>query len=70
MLAGIAMGVFKSPEDAVEKCVKEFLKRETQETSPIILFNPSHNNFKDYIVDDFQLINYNPQPNIKMEIAL
>ena len=53
----------------IEGC-KEFLKREPQETSPIILFNPSHNNFKDYIVDDFQLINYNPQPNIKMEIAL
>ena len=53
----------------IEGC-KEFLQRKSQETSPTILFNPSNNNFKDYTVDDFQLINYNPQPNIKMEIAL
>lgn len=53
----------------IEGC-KEFLKRESQETSPIILFNPSSNVFKEYSVDDFQLINYNPQPNIRMEIAL
>ena len=49
---------------------KEYLDRDSQEVAPTILFSPSHNNFKEYTIDDFKLENYNPRPNIKMEIAL
>ena len=41
-----------------------------KETKPILLLNTSKNNFYDFEVEDFELINYTPMGKLEFELAI
>lgn len=49
---------------------KEFLERPISEKQPKLIFEPKSNNFYDFTIDDFKIIDYEPQPKIFIEIAI
>ena len=49
---------------------KEFLNRPVSEKQPKLIFNPKSNNFFEFTIDDFKVIDYDPQPKINIEIAI
>lgn len=40
--------------------VKEIIKQDTPKDGPILKINPEVDNFYDFTIDDFELVNYNP----------
>ena len=49
---------------------KEFLERPVSEKQPKLIFEPKSNNFYDFTIDDFKVIDYEPQPKVFIEIAI
>ena len=49
---------------------KEFLERPISEKQPKLIFEPKSNNFYDFTIDDFKVIDYEPQPKVFIEIAI
>lgn len=51
---------------------KEYLSRKPEVTEePVrIVFEPKSDNFYEFTIDDFRLENYNPQPRLKVELAI
>ena len=49
---------------------KEFLKRSVSDIQPKLIFNPKSNNFYDFTIDDFSIVDYNPQEKIFIQIAI
>lgn len=49
---------------------KEFLKRNPSEKQPKLLFKPKTNDFYSYTFNDFEIVDYEPQPRIKFELAI
>jgi len=49
--------------------VKEQLSREPREL-PIMKINPNVKNIEDFVIEDFELIGYNPYPTIKAPISV
>lgn len=49
---------------------KEFLERPVSEKQPKLIFEPKSNNFYDFTIDDFRIEDYEPQPRVKIDIAI
>lgn len=49
---------------------KELLSRPISEKQPKLVFNPKSDNFYDFTIDDFSIIDYEPQPKIFIPIAI
>lgn len=49
---------------------KELLSRPISEKQPKLVFNPKSNNFYDFTIDDFSIIDYEPQTKIFIPIAI
>jgi len=49
---------------------KEFLNRKPSEKQPKLIFEPKSNDFYSYSFEDFKIIDYDPQPRIKFELAI
>lgn len=49
---------------------KEFLERPVSEKQPKLIFEPKSNNFYDFTIDDFRIEDYEPQPKVKIDIAI
>ena len=49
---------------------KEFLNRKPSEKQPKLIFEPKSNDFYSYSFEDFKIIDYEPQPRIKFELAI
>lgn len=52
------------------EAVKEQLKRKPNRTFPKMLINTTNKNIFEITYDDFELLNYNPRPNIKAPMAI
>lgn len=47
------------------------VKEISDETQPILILNPEKNNFYDFTIDDFTMINYNPiKPQLKFDLGI
>lgn len=53
-----------------QKQVNELLKREPSDVQPILKLNAECKRFYDITIDDFELLNYNPQPQLKFELGV
>ena len=49
---------------------KEFLNRKPSEKQPKLIFEPKSNDFYSYSFENFKIIDYEPQPRIKFELAI
>ena len=49
---------------------KEFLNRPISEKQPKLIFEPKSNNFFEFTKDDYRKEDYEPQPKVKIEIAI
>lgn len=49
---------------------KEFLERPVSEKQPKLIFEPKSNNFYDFTIVDFRIEDYEPQPRVKIDIAI
>lgn len=49
---------------------KEFLNRPISEKQPKLIFEPKSDNFYDFTIDDFRIEDYEPQPRVKIDIAI
>lgn len=49
---------------------KEFLERPVSEKQPKLMFEPKSDNFYDFTIDDFRIEDYEPQPRVKIDIAI
>lgn len=49
---------------------KEILQRPISEKQPKLIFEPKSNNFYDFTIDDFKVIDYEPQGKIFIPIAI
>ncbi len=49
---------------------KEFLNRPCSEKQPKLLFEPKSDNFYDFTIDDFKVVDYEPQGKIFIPIAI
>lgn len=49
---------------------KEFLNRKPSELQPKLIFEPKSTDFYSYTIDDFKIVDYEPQPRIKFELAI
>lgn len=49
---------------------KEFLERPVSEKQPKLIFEPKFDNFYDFTIDDFRIEDYEPQPRVKIDIAI
>ena len=49
---------------------QEYLNRKPSEKQPKLIFNPKSNDFYSYTFDDFEIVDYEPQPRIKFELAI
>lgn len=49
---------------------KELLSRPISEKQPKLVFNPKSDNFYDFTIDDFSIIDYEPQTKIFIPIAI
>lgn len=49
---------------------KEFLERPVSEKQPKLIFEPKSDNFYDFTIDDFRIEDYEPQPRVKIDIAI
>ena len=52
------------------EAAQEFLNRTPSNKQPKLIFNPKSNNFYDYTIDDFSIVDYEPQERIKFELAI
>ena len=52
-----------------EECYQRFLKEEYER--PQLILNPDKNNFYDFTIEDFQMVNYKPtKPQLKLELGI
>ena len=52
-----------------EECYRRFLKEEYER--PQLILNPDKNNFYDFTIEDFQMVNYKPtKPQLKLELGI
>jgi thymidylate synthase len=49
---------------------KEFLERPVSEKQPKLIFEPKSNNFYEFTIEDFKVIDYEPQEKIFIPIAI
>ena len=49
---------------------KELLKRPCSEKQPKLIFEPKSNNFYEFTIDDFKVVDYEPQEKIFIPIAI
>ena len=49
---------------------QEYLNRKPSEKQPKLIFKPKTNDFYSYTFDDFEIVDYEPQPRIKFELAI
>ncbi len=49
---------------------KEYINRKPSDKQPKLIFEPKSNNFYDYTIEDFRVEDYEPQPQIKFELAI
>ena len=49
---------------------KEFLERPISEKQPKLIFNPKSDNFYDFTIDDFSVVDYEPQEKKFIQIAI
>jgi thymidylate synthase len=49
---------------------KEILQRPISEKQPKLIFEPKSNNFYDFTIDDFKVVDYEPQGKIFIPIAI
>lgn len=49
---------------------KEYVNRKPSDKQPKLIFEPKSNNFYDYTIDDFRVEDYEPQSQIKFELAI
>lgn len=49
---------------------EQFLEREVSELQPKLIFEPKSNNFYDFTIKDFHILDYDPYENIKIDIAI
>ncbi len=49
---------------------EQFLEREVSELQPKLIFEPKSNNFYDFTIKDFHILDYTPYENIKIDIAI
>ena len=49
---------------------QEYLNRKPSEKQPKLIFKPKSNDFYSYTFDDFEIVDYEPQPRIKFELAI
>jgi thymidylate synthase len=49
---------------------KEILERPVSELQPKLIFEPQSNNFYDFTIDDFKVVDYEPQKKIFIPIAI
>lgn len=56
--------------DRHEEICDEFLSRPISNKQPRLIFEPKTDNFFEYTIDDFRIEDYEPQEQIKMEIAI
>lgn len=57
--------------DAAEELLSRYQYGYVSEESPVLFLNPEKNNFYDFTIDDFKMVNYNPiQPQLKLELGI
>lgn len=57
--------------DAAEELLLRYQYGYVSEESPVLFLNPEKNNFYDFTIDDFIMVNYNPiQPQLKLELGI
>lgn len=57
--------------DAAEELLSRYQYGYVSEESPVLFLNPKKNNFYDFTIDDFIMVNYNPiQPQLKLELGI
>lgn len=57
--------------DAAEELLSRYQYGYVSEESPVLFLNPEKNNFYDFTIDDFIMVNYNPiQPQLKLELGI
>ena len=49
---------------------KEFLERPISDKQPKLIFEPKSDNFYDFTIDDFRIVDYEPQEKIFIPIAI
>ncbi len=49
---------------------KQFLERPVSEKQPKLIFEPKSNNFYDFTIDDFKVVDYDPQEKVFIQIAI
>ena len=49
---------------------KQFLERPVSESQPKLIFEPKSNNFYDFTIDDFKVVDYDPQEKVFIQIAI
>jgi thymidylate synthase len=49
---------------------KEFLERPISEKQPKLIFNPKSDNFYGFTIDDFSVVDYEPQEKVFIQIAI
>lgn len=57
--------------DRHEEQLQELLRRTPSEKTPRLLFEPKSNNFYEFTIDDFTMVDYEPvQPQLKFELGI
>lgn len=57
--------------DVAEELLSRYQYGYISEESPVLFLNPEKNNFYDFTIDDFIMVNYNPiQPQLKLELGI
>ena len=57
--------------NAAEELLSRYQYGYVSEESPVLFLNPEKNNFYDFTIDDFKMVNYNPiQPQLKLELGI
>lgn len=49
---------------------EEFINRPVSDKQPKLIFNPKSDNFYDFTIDDFSVVDYEPQPKVFVPIAI
>ena len=49
---------------------EEFLNRPVSDKQPKLIFEPKSDNFYDFTIDDFKIVDYEPQEKVFIQIAI
>ncbi len=70
--SGIIRSIEQLPaEIGKQQQLEELLSRTPSEKNPILVFNPKSDNFYDFTIDDFTMIDYEPvKPQLSFELGV